>query len=969
METIDVQSRSFVIRWLGGIQGDEIEYQVKPLKKSVKLDIYKKPRSSLYGNSPSAVHIAPDTKALLDYTTKSLNSRSSLAVPDTKSGGESVSSPQDPKRSLTLSNIQQQSQEIPLQERLNTTGFKLVKSVGIVAGNKRESGLLNVKDNDYYYAFVLDNTYSKNAKKKVLFSAAVVNQEETKSARSVRFPQSPALPPQASFVNLQKDDVLRVEQGRYLQGYLFKKRRKRHQGFKKRFFSLDYKYGTLFYHLNEKNQTCRGEIVIGISTVSANKKDRLIIIDSGMELWVLKAIDNSTWKIWVDALQSCLSQRALKKEDQTPKGKPEEPKRSEGLQLFNSTRPSRLNFDEDLSYNPLPDESYEEFALQLKLLQERVEQCKEESLLYASQQNNSKGHPLSRTSTASSFEEKNKEPAFSSTSDSGESLGSLLNPSSRPGHQLYQKLCDLELIVSRFVQQGHVLFKDHQQLSRQMRDHKATTLSLFSNDEYFDATENMERGVIMLDVDDTEANTNETLSSTMDSEHKLSVVAQREKSPLSESPAIRSSLREPPHTYRSPLQSRPSTHRGPSPEQIPIFTTTEAEDEHQYQQGMKKDLYPLPWKGQIKRRNDVRPQDTTPPSILSFMRKNVGKDLSSIAMPVTVNEPVTILQTVAEMFEYADLLTEAACHPEENSKCLQYVSAFAVSCLSIYRDKTRVLRKPFTPLLAETFELVREDLGYRLIAEKVSHKPLVLAFHAEHELWECCYTVSPVQKFWGKSMELNNEGTIHLKFKPSGLTFEWAQPTTMLKNLIAGERYVEPINELEIQSSNGGKATVAFKNTGMFGGRSEDLTINILSSKREKSQVTGKWTDSLRENETQRTIWKVGDLVPDSRKKYGFTVFTSNLNEITELEHGQLPPTDSRLRPDLRAYEEGRTDQAEKLKLKLEKDQRERRTRGEDVKPQFFKKTAKNEWQIIDGLQNYWEKRKRQDWTSITPLW
>lgn len=961
MENIDIQSRSFVIRWLGGIEGDKIEYQIKPLKKSVKLEIYKKPRLGPYGHSPSAVHIAADTKALLDYTTKTLNSRSSSALPEVKSSAESIPSPHDPKRSLTLNNIQQQSQEIPLEERLTASGFTLVKSVGIVAGNKRESGLLTVKDNDYYYAFVLDNTYSKNARKNILFSAAVVSQDETKTNRNSRFPQSPALPPQGSFIESQKDDAIRIEQGRYLRGYLFKKRRKVHQGFKKRFFSLDYKYGTLFYYLSEKNQTCRGEIVIGISTVSANKKDRLIIIDSGMELWALKARDNSTWKIWVEALQCCFSQKGS--EDQTLKGKAEELNHFEGPQFLNSTRPSRLNLeDNDVNYDPLPDQSYEEFTLQLKVLQQRVEKCRKESLLYTHKENGPKEQLLSSESTASSFPDKNRGRGLSSVSDSGESLGSILNPSSPSEHALYQKLCDLELMVSRFVQQGHVLSKDHQRVLKQMRGLKPTTMSLFSNDEYFDATENMEHGVIMLDIDDTEANTDKTPSSILDSDYK----SQREQNSLSESPVLRA---DPTNVYRSPLQTRPSTNKSPLTDEIPVLTTTEVEEANQHVQSMEKDLYPLPQNIKINRRNDVPTVETTPPSLLSFMRKNVGKDLSSISMPVTVNEPVTILQTIAEMFEYADLLTKAADQSKESSKCLQYVSAFAVSCLSIYRDRTRVLRKPFTPLLAETFELVREDMGYRLIAEKVSHKPLVLAFHTEHDLWECCYTVSPTQKFWGKSMELNNDGVVHLKLKSTGQSFTWAQPTTMLKNLIAGERYVEPINELVIQSSDGGKATVAFKNTGMFGGRSEDVNINIISSKKDKAQLKGKWTEYLKEDETQTTIWEVGKLVPDYKKKYGFTLFTSNLNEITQLERGQLPPTDSRLRPDLRAYENKNVDQAEQLKLKLEKDQRDRRTRGQDINPHFFKKTANNEWQIINGPQNYWERRRRHDWTGIKPLW
>ncbi|KAF4003655.1 Oxysterol-binding family protein [Saccharomyces cerevisiae] len=146
-------------------------------------------------------------------------------------------------------------------------------------------------------------------------------------------------------------------------------------------------------------------------------------------------------------------------------------------------------------------------------------------------------------------------------------------------------------------------------------------------------------------------------------------------------------------------------------------------------------------------------------------------------MPVTSNEPISILQLISETFEYAPLLTKATQRPDP----ITFVSAFAISFLSIYRDKTRTLRKPFNPLLAETFELIREDMGFRLISEKVSHRPPVFAFFAEHLDWECSYTVTPSQKFWGKSIELNNEGILRLKFKTTGELFEWTQPTTILK--------------------------------------------------------------------------------------------------------------------------------------------------------------------------------------------
>ena len=101
-------------------------------------------------------------------------------------------------------------------------------------------------------------------------------------------------------------------------------------------------------------------------------------------------------------------------------------------------------------------------------------------------------------------------------------------------------------------------------------------------------------------------------------------------------------------------------------------------------------------------------------------------------MHVSCNEPISLLQILAEAFEYASLLSLLS---DSNSKLepLAVVSAFAISSLSIYRDKTRALRKPFNPLLGETFELVREDMGFRFICEKVCHKPQIFAFYAEHE--------------------------------------------------------------------------------------------------------------------------------------------------------------------------------------------------------------------------------------------
>lgn len=79
----------------------------------------------------------------------------------------------------------------------------------------------------------------------------------------------------------------------------------------------------------------------------------------------------------------------------------------------------------------------------------------------------------------------------------------------------------------------------------------------------------------------------------------------------------------------------------------------------------------------------------------------------------------------------------------------------------------------------------------------------------------------------------------------------------------------------------------------------------------------------------------------DAPKYYGFSEWAIQLNEITPDIKEYLPPTDSRLRPDQRALEEGDVDAAEHGKQTLEQKQRERRKKWEgapkDAKPpQFF---------------------------------
>lgn len=75
-----------------------------------------------------------------------------------------------------------------------------------------------------------------------------------------------------------------------------------------------------------------------------------------------------------------------------------------------------------------------------------------------------------------------------------------------------------------------------------------------------------------------------------------------------------------------------------------------------------------------------------------------------------------ICQRLCEELEYSELLDKAA-ETMDPYERMVYVAAFAVSTYgsSYYRAGS----KPFNPLLGETYECVREDKGFRFVAEQV----------------------------------------------------------------------------------------------------------------------------------------------------------------------------------------------------------------------------------------------------------
>ncbi|ORX94973.1 hypothetical protein K493DRAFT_260922 [Basidiobolus meristosporus CBS 931.73] len=392
------------------------------------------------------------------------------------------------------------------------------------------------------------------------------------------------------------------------------------------------------------------------------------------------------------------------------------------------------------------------------------------------------------------------------------------------------------------------------------------------------------------------------------------------------------------------------------------------------------ELHALKDSAQTIYRRTVLPSPICGPdvSIMSILRKNVGKDLSSVAMPIALNEPLNLLQRLCEELEYSELLDKAS-EMDNSIDRLAYIAAFALSAYASTQSRTG--RKPFNPLLGETYECVRPDKGFRFISEKVSHHPPVMACYAESVNFKFWQDSKINSKFWGKSMEMVPFGVVHVELTKHNEEYTYSKPSTWVRNMLAGTRYLEHSGDVRITNQSTKEYCIlTFKEGGFFKSSNNEVRAVLHDAGGNPVRtLTGQWHHALWHDLGQdklEMIWRAHPPLPNASDMYGFTQFAIELNEITPDIASKLPQTDTRLRPDQQLFEHGKVDEADEEKLRVEQLQRDRRKQldslGEAWTPQWFEKKSdpyspeQESWLYTGG---YWEARAQGPPPSKVQLW
>ncbi|KAA8586032.1 hypothetical protein FQN60_007601 [Etheostoma spectabile] len=293
---------------------------------------------------------------------------------------------------------------------------------------------------------------------------------------------------------------------------------------------------------------------------------------------------------------------------------------------------------------------------------------------------------------------------------------------------------------------------------------------------------------------------------------------------------------------------------------------------------------------------------TSSVSLWNILRNNIGKDLSKVAMPVQLNEPLNTLQRLCEELEYSELL-DTANQTHDPYQRMVYVATFAISAYaSTYH---RAGSKPFNPVLGETYECDRPDKNFKFIAEQVSHHPPVSACHSDSKNFTFWQDVRWKNKFWGKSMEIVPMGTTHVTLPGFGDHYEWNKVTSCIHNILSGQRWIEHYGEMSIKNINSDacQCKITFVKARSWSSTVNEIEGVVTDSKgKVVHSIFGKWHESVFQGDppSATCIWRANPMPEDHDQYYGFTQLAIELNELDSTLRPLLPPSDTRFRPDQR---------------------------------------------------------------------
>ncbi|XP_065088867.1 oxysterol-binding protein-related protein 8 isoform X2 [Ochlerotatus camptorhynchus] len=239
-------------------------------------------------------------------------------------------------------------------------------------------------------------------------------------------------------------------------------------------------------------------------------------------------------------------------------------------------------------------------------------------------------------------------------------------------------------------------------------------------------------------------------------------------------------------------------------------------------------------------------------SLIWFLVKQVrpGMDLSKVVLPTFILEPRSFLDKLADSYYHADILSKAVLEDDPFTRMKTVVQWY----LSGFYKKPKGLKKPYNPILGETFRCFwQHENGSRTfyIAEQVSHHPPISVFYVTNRQdgFSISCSILAKSKFYGNSTSAILEGVATLTLLPRGESYTLTVPYAHCKGILMGTLSMELGGKVSVECENTGyKTELDFKLKPFLGGNEYTnlVTGKLKLGKETLANINGHWDGEIR---------------------------------------------------------------------------------------------------------------------------
>ncbi|KAL9893141.1 oxysterol-binding protein-related protein 8 isoform 1-T1 [Glossina fuscipes fuscipes] len=227
-----------------------------------------------------------------------------------------------------------------------------------------------------------------------------------------------------------------------------------------------------------------------------------------------------------------------------------------------------------------------------------------------------------------------------------------------------------------------------------------------------------------------------------------------------------------------------------------------------------------------------------------------GMDLSKVTLPTFILEPRSFLDKLSDSYYHADILSCAVTEDDPFTRMKLILKWY----LSGFYKKPKGLKKPYNPILGETFRCYWEHQTSSrtyFIAEQVSHHPPVSAFYVTNrqEGFSISCSILAKSKFYGNSTSAVLDGEAKLTLLPRGECYVLNTPYAHCKGILMGTLSMELGGKISIEcESTGYKTELEFKLKPFLGGADHTNCVvgKIKLVKEVLATIEGHWDGEMR---------------------------------------------------------------------------------------------------------------------------